>query len=186
MKLHFPIILLICLCFSACIVIDSPSKRTYDNLEDAQKSKVVFNQQELCKQKNKQLIYAVNAEQLKSCLAQYPKSIIYTWLPRCKSDFCVPLSFFVNQCVEKGYHPVVITDYLLFPEILDMNNTEEPVFVADNKYYNIQKPRTLKDQFIFDLIQRKPKNNKDTLSWYRYYMFEKEKFVKVIRDIKNL
>nr|MBP9932130.1 hypothetical protein [Chitinophagaceae bacterium] len=85
-----------------------------------------------------------------------------------------------------GYYPVILADYIEFPDVEMMNNTEKPVFVVDHLYYKEEKYKAANRAFMLDLIGKKPKNNKDTLSWFRYYLFEGDQFKKVVRDIQTL
>jgi hypothetical protein len=72
----------------------------------------------------------------------------------------VPLSFFVSQCVKKGYYPVILADYIEFPDVEMMNNTEKPVFVVDHLYYKEEKYKAANRAFMLDLIGKKPKTIK--------------------------
>jgi|688.fasta_scaffold02346_13 hypothetical protein len=178
--------LIITLGISSCISIRFPGYHRFDKLSKTDQSKVRFGEANICALKHDSIIFAIQASQLKECLKKYPKSIVYTWAPHCKSEHCVPLSFFVTHCIEKGYYPIILADYIEFPEVEMMNNTEKPVFVVDHLYYKEEKYKAANRAFMLDLTGEKPKNNKDTLNWFRYYLFEGDQFKKVVRDIQTL
>lgn len=149
-------ILIITLGMSSCITIQFPSYHRFDKLSKTDQSKVRFGESNICALKQDSVIYAIQASQLKECLKQHPESIVYTWAPHCQSEHCVPLSFFVTHCMEKGYYPIIVADYVEFPEVEMMNNTKKPVFVVDHLYYKEVKYNAANRAFMLDLTEKKP------------------------------
>ncbi len=168
---------------NSCIVIKFPSSAKYEKLDSASKAKVIFNDEQCCSKKNQDLVYTVNASQLKTCLNQHPKSIVYMWAPHCHGDHCVPLSMFVNTCLQKGYHPIIVAEYLEFPTIENMNNTEYPVFTMDHRFYKQEKTTKCIDPFTLELTGQK-KGKKDIGA--RYLVFEKDRFVGFKVDLNTV
>jgi hypothetical protein len=168
---------------NSCIVIKFPSSAKYEKLDSASKAKVIFNDEQCCTKKNQDLVYVVNASQLKKCLSLHPKSIVYMWAPHCHGDHCVPLSIFVNTSLQKGYYPIIVVEYIEFPIIQDMNNTEYPVFTMDHRYYHQQKTNKCIEPFLLELTrQKKKKENYGA----RYLIFEKDRFVGFKVDLNTL
>ncbi|HPI54367.1 MAG TPA: hypothetical protein PLU10_06710 [Chitinophagaceae bacterium] len=173
------------LLFTSCISIhfSTPSSQAYNKLTESQKASIQFDAPNFCEAKNEDKLYAVNAAQVKQCLKNYEKSIMYFWAPHCHGDHCVPLSFFVNACREKGYHPIIVVEYLAYPEVIEMNNSDVPIFMMDHRYYQVSKTQQCRKPFFDELTHL---TKKQQHSGARYYTFQGDQFQSQVVDIKTL
>ena len=86
--------LLTCLAgLNSCVVVGRKTHFERD-LSVAEKRKVVCTTEDksICDLENDSLVYAVSGEQLKNCITQYDKVLVYYWDPHCSADACHPLS----------------------------------------------------------------------------------------------
>lgn len=171
--------------FASCISIKfkTPASSRYDKLTSSEQAKVIFNDAQCCSKKNENLVYAVNAAQVKKCLSEHEKSVVYIWAPHCHGLHCLPLSTFVNACLQKGYHPIIVAEYAAIEDIENMNNTDYKVYTMDHRFYQKKKTTKCLKPFQYELTgQKKSKENLGA----RYLVFSKEKFTNFLVDLNAL
>ena len=185
MKMKLVLFLAVITSFASCISIQfkTPASYRYDKLSPTDQAKVIFNEAQCCSKKNEHLVYAVNAAQVKQCLREHDKSVVYRWAPHCHGVHCLPLSTFVNACLQKGYHPIIVAEYTAIEDIENMNNTDYTVYTMDHRYYQKKKTTKCLKPFQFELTgQKKSKENIGA----RYLVFSKEKFTHFLVDLNTL
>lgn len=127
-----------------------------------------------------EIIYSINGLSLKNQISKYDKSLVYIWSTNCSSEFCLPLYSIQSICDEKGIELFVILEYY-DKNVKDyFNQTKNPIFSIDHKYYETNFVSSYTERFMDDLIGHKLN---DSISWKRYYYFEKDELKDVKRTI---
>lgn len=185
-KTAFIFLSLLLLFTQCCRIINIVGVRTHfeRDLSEAEKQKVVWTTEDksICDLENDSLVYAVSGEQLKNCITQYDKVLVYYWDPHCSADACHPLSAMQYFCDEHGMEFFVVTEYFwdCFSQIGSLKS--HPLLVANERHYGTDKCRKLDELFFTDLIGKENYGKNKEISWYRYLYFEHGDFVKYVND----
>lgn len=180
------IVSLACLsCLNGCFVNIVGHKMHFErdlSLEEQQKVVWTTEDKSICDLENDSLVYAVSGEQLKNCITQYDKVLVYYWDPHCSADACHPLSAMQYFCDEKDIEFFVIVEYYwdCFSQIGSLKS--HPLLVANERHYGTDKCRKLDELFFTDLIGKENYERNKEISWYRYAYFEHGDFVKFVND----
>lgn len=174
------IVLLLITILSSCISgsfkgLTNGYKSENDNLTIRFDGANTFN-----KKNNKNIIYATNGIDLQERLAQNDKSMVYFWSVNCHSDVCAPLFVVQRLCDKNNIELYIVLDYYDSKINKFYDQVDNAILSADHKYYKTRMANKLSRKFRTDLIGTTPK---DTLSWYRYFYFNKGGFSKAERKI---
>ena len=186
--LAFPLLAigLLLLFTQCCRMIALVGIRTHfeRDLSKEEQQKVVWTSENtsICSLENDSLVYAISGEQLKNCISQYDKVIVYYWDAHCSADACHPLSAMQQFCDEQGMEFFVVTEFYMdcFSQIGSLKS--HPLLVANERYYGTDKCKKLFELFFTDLIGKENYEKNKEISWYRYLYFEHGDFVKFVRD----
>ena len=96
-------------------------------------------------------VYLINGIDLKNCLKDKEKVLIYIWAPKCKGRFCYSLNSLQAKCDLKGISLFIVAEYY-DSKLMQVNyKTEKPIFGIDVGYYNSNRTSQYLSKFIYDL-----------------------------------
>lgn len=186
--LAFPLLAigLLLLFTQCCRMIALVGIRTHfeRDLSKEEQQKVVWTSENasICGLENDSLVYAISGEQLKKCISQYDKVIVYYWDAHCSADACHPLSAVQYFCDEQGIEFFTVAEFYMdcFSQIESLKS--HPLLVANERYYGTDKCRKLYELFLTDLIGKENYEKNKEISWFRYVYFEHGDFVRFVND----
>ena len=81
------------------------------------------------------VVYAIDGKNLRCCLEQHEKSLVYLWRPKCSSDLCLSLRAVQEYCDARGIELFVVAEYYDAPSMRLNHPVERPVFGVDCDHY---------------------------------------------------
>lgn len=181
------ILLLACMfMFLSCVKVSFQSLYSYYSTTQKANPKLFLktsNTDTICNKANnpEEKIVVINGFDLKKCLLNYKKTIVYIWGPNCNSDVCVPLQIIQKKCLEKGYNLFVVAEYYDLEKMqyhYDLNNN---IYGVDVEYYKTSLTDKYISKFLKDLDVSLEKND-----YNRFLDFESDKFIKTFENIDQL
>lgn len=127
------------------------------------------------------VVYLVNGVELKKCLEQHEKSLVYLWRPKCSSDVCISPGLIQSLCQKNGIELFIVAEYYDF-EIMSLNHpVKRPILGIDCNYYSSHLTQKYVSMFMADLLE--PGN---TSPGNYFFLFNYGCLVSMSEDIKNL
>lgn len=123
---------------------------------------------------NNNSVLIINGKQLKQCLSENKKALLYIWEPKCKSKFCYDLNTLQKRCDEAGFELYIIAEYYDSPLMGKKYELKRPILGIDTKYYHSNMTAKYTSRFFSDLMAEEEKSDK------RLIYFEKGFFVKSV------
>jgi hypothetical protein len=181
------IIVILLVSFSSCI--QGSFKGLYSYYSKTQKTgpKLFLktsNSDTICNKANNadEKIIIINGIDLKKCLSNYKKNVVYIWGPNCHSDVCIPLQVIQKKCSEKGYNLFVVAEYYDYEKMqyhYDLNNN---IYGVDVEYYKTNLTKNYIDLFLKDVDPKLIYSNMPN----KFLEFENEKFIESFENINQL
>lgn len=138
----------------------------YDKEKKANPNLFVENSKEICTIKNNGLVYLINGENLKACLASEKKAIVYIWTPNCHSSICIALNTLQEMCIKKNVDLFIIAEYFDSSYMKKKYDIKRPIFGIDTNYYKSNLTDKYRSRFVKDLTEKEEITG-------RYLYFEK-------------
>ncbi|MDA9066724.1 hypothetical protein N9K26_02860 [Flavobacteriales bacterium] len=132
------ILIFITLLFSCKLIkIETPGSisNTYPKFLKESNLKVKFNETDICNKVYNDTVYALKGSELKTCLADVKKAIVYIWSPFCKSDACLSIGAVQDYCNENGYDLFVVLETYDSEIINVQRSPTRPYFSIDHLYH---------------------------------------------------
>lgn len=129
--------------------------------------------QSLCnlERNNSPSIYLINGIELKACLSQYEKSMVFIWGPNCHGKYCFSPTVVQRVCTEKGMELFIVAEYFDNEKMSIDYDIKRPIFGIDFKYYKTNRTSKYLEKFKADLTGTDTTNG-------RILYFENGKFIK--------
>jgi hypothetical protein len=122
-------------------------------------------------------IYVINGSQIKECINNSRKSVVYIWGPKCSSKICIPLEILQREANTKGVELYIVAEYYDTEKMEMKYDIVNPIFGIDVKYYKSSLTSKYLSKFIYDLIE------KEDISNNRYFYFEEGNFINSYNSI---
>lgn len=156
----------------------------YEELSETEKNNVLLtiSDENVCDIINAEIIVAIKGDQLLKCISvNEGKTIVYFWSPNCVSDVCIPLTSCQDYCHENGFDLYIVADYYDIDKIDAQNTVDHPIFIANHILYKKKYAQGLKKRFQSDLLKgQKPDKS---ISFHRFWVFEKDSLIATKRDL---
>ena len=124
-------------------------------------------------------VYLINGIELKNCLKDQDKAIIYIWSPKCKAKSCYPLNLLQSKCDREKISLFIVAEYY-DSDLMQINyQTEKPIFGIDVGHYNSNWTKQYRSRFIHDLTYREDLKG-------RFIYFENGVFKKSFEAIEEI
>lgn len=135
-----------------------------------------------CQFENQKKVIVINHEDLKNCLKQNPKSLIYIWKPKCKSEFCYALNIVQNRCLQNDIELFVVAEYY-DAALMDVDYLlKKPLFGIDVEFYDTNLTEKYLNLFVSGIT-----SNQTIEGSFIYFIDGKyEKSFKKINEIDEL
>ncbi|MCC7467032.1 MAG: hypothetical protein IT261_12220 [Saprospiraceae bacterium] len=101
------------------------------------------------------VVYAINGMELKNCLAQFEKSLVYIWRPKCTSDICVSPKDLQKFCQSNNIELFIVAEYYDYENMTLNFPIKRPIFGVDCEYYSTHLTQKYVSMFLTDLIGEK-------------------------------
>lgn len=124
-------------------------------------------------------VVLVNGKQLKSCIQEKDRVILYIWDGNCSSSYCYGLDRVQAYLNEKGIALYVVAEYYDQQLLNAFYNLQYPIFGIDTEYYNTNLIGKYVKKFLADLSIKKQDSN-------RMIYLEKGKFVKTFQILEKI
>jgi len=102
-------------------------------------------------------IYSINGKQLKICIENTGKSLIYIWRPKCSSSICISPNAIQGFCNENKIELYVVAEYYDYLTMSINYSTNKPIFGIDCEYYNTDLTKKYISLFLKDLAPQSGK-----------------------------
>ncbi|WP_297334058.1 hypothetical protein [Flavobacterium sp.] len=112
-------------------------------------------------------VYIINGLQLKDCLKDYKKAIVYIWDPHCASEQCISPTLLQQYCNEQDTELFVVAEYYDGKEMAQFYDINHPIFGIDTEYYKTNFTDRYTRLFSEDLAIKAAKD-----SYSRMHYFE--------------
>jgi hypothetical protein len=127
------------------------------------------------------IIYIVNGIQLKGCVEQFKKSLVYIWRPKCSSRICIPLERIQLFCQKNNIELFIVAEYYDFEKMTLKHSISRPIFGIDCNYYSSHLTKKYLDDFKTELL------GKEIISNEKYFfLFISGCLVEMTEDIEKL
>ena len=80
-------------------------------------------------------VISINHINLKNCLNQHSKTLIYIWKPKCKSEFCYALNIIQDRCLKNNVELYVVAEYYDSKLMSIDYNLQRSIYGIDVEYY---------------------------------------------------
>lgn len=126
-------------------------------------------------------VYIINGQNLKNCLKQEDKSMVFIWAPKCTSRVCIPLDVVQEYCTKNHITLSVVAEYYDSELMKKVYNIKKPIFGIDTEFYQTSLTDRYLNAFMNDIAQTNYSNK-------RYLYFEKGVLKNMIDelDLSNL
>jgi hypothetical protein len=124
-------------------------------------------------------IVIVNGKDLKRCINQKEKALIYVWGPKCTSKVCFPVEVVQSYCNSKNIDLFVVAEYYDLEQMQITHDIKRPIFGIDTEYYKT----SLTDKYV-SLFSKDIGIMDNTYN--RYYYFKDGVFLNSYESIYDL
>lgn len=176
MKITTKLLFITILLMSSCIFIKfegNTVSNTYSKFVNESKMKVKFNSTSFCDKTFNDTIYALKGSELKFCISNEKKAIIYLWSPFCKSEACLSIGAVQDYCDENDYSLFVVCETYDDEIITVQRPPVKPFYSIDHNYHKSNFADKHVNSFVKEL---KGSKKHDT----RYLEFIDGKFLKCL------
>lgn len=111
-------------------------------------------------------VYIVNGLQLKDCLKDYKKAIVYMWAPHCTSEQCVSPTLLQQYCNEQDTELFVVAEYYDGNELTQFYDVKHPILGIDTEYYKSNFTDRYTRLFKEDLAVKTHKDNYSRMHYF--------------------
>lgn len=123
----------------------------------------------------KDKVIVLNGLQLKECIQENEKSMVYYWQPSCQSEICIPIYAVDQYCQENGIALYVFSEYYHNKKMANESYSNYPIIGIDTKYYKTNLTNKYIPKFFADLGIENTIDN--------FFLFENSKLVRQARGI---
>ena len=175
---YYIIVILLFLLTTSCLVQFTGITNDYKLLNENQKNKIERLQDFNSLNKNK--VYELTGPKLLTELEKHENSIVYVFVNKCSSDYCIPISTIESYASKNSLKLFLVMVSYNNLNISTEQNVKTQLFSIDDDYYKTKKRRQYVKLFKKDLGYEFSKEN-----WGNYFFFEKDKLVKIKRTLKE-
>ena len=125
-------------------------------------------------------VVLTNGKEIKKCIAQYDKAIVYIWSPYCSSKYCYSPTLLQYECDKNNIELFIVAEYFDSKKMTVNYSLNKPIFGIDIKYYKSNLTSKYLSKFIFDLTLEEKEVTKDLI------YFNNGNYIKSFRDIDDL
>jgi hypothetical protein len=115
-------------------------------------------------------VLVLNGLQLKECIQNNEKSIVYYWKPSCGSEICIPIYAVDQYCQENGIALYVVSEYYHNKIMAKESYANYPIVGIDTEYYRTNLTSKYIPKFYSDLGVENITGN--------FFLFKNSKLVK--------
>lgn len=149
------LLLLISAVLSSCNITILGITDDYKKTTDAEKALIHdFEEGMTLKEGN---IYKINAQQLKTALKKYPKSLVYCFTNGCSSERCLPMRSYINWAEDNGYQLFLVMNGFGSLNTTLIQKAPTPYFAIDSEYYKTKNRTKYTRRFTEELLSQKRK-----------------------------
>jgi hypothetical protein len=127
----------------------------------------------------KATVFVTNGIELKKCLQDESRAIIYLWQPKCVAENCKPLGFVQHKCDSAGYNLYNVAQYYDAALMELEYDLEKPIFGIDTDYYGTDFTKKYVSRFLQDAVGIKKHSG-------LYLLIENGKFVKSVSSVQDI
>ncbi|MBV6443444.1 MAG: hypothetical protein EPGJADBJ_05192 [Saprospiraceae bacterium] len=102
-------------------------------------------------QSDSAIIYSINGKELKPCIEQFEKSIVYIWRPKCHSSICISPINMQEYCNKNRIELFIIAEYYDYSNMILNPPIKRPIFGIDCDYYSTNLTKKYISKFLIDL-----------------------------------
>lgn len=124
------------------------------------------------------VLQVIDGSDLKKCLQDNDKSVVYLWNPNCPGSLCFPLNYIQEKCDSAGYELFVVAKYFDVEIPEKIYRTKNTIFAINTLHYKSQIMSIYLKRFLKDLIGENKSSN--------VLIFEKNNFQMSIDNIDSL
>ncbi|UPQ78601.1 hypothetical protein M0M57_13345 [Flavobacterium azooxidireducens] len=124
-------------------------------------------------------VISINHINLKKCLNQHSKALIYIWKPKCKSEFCYALNIIQDRCLKNNIVLYVVAEYYDSKLMSIDYNLKRSIYGIDVEYYNTNLTEKYLPLFINGLTTNESKID-------NFIFFEDGKFKESFQKINKI
>lgn len=96
-------------------------------------------------------VYIINGKQLRQCIKNSDKSLIYIWSPKCKGKFCYPLNILQTKCDNKNIDLYIVSEYYDSKLMQIDYGLKKSIYGIDTEYYKTNLTSQYTKLFFEDL-----------------------------------
>lgn len=135
----------------------------------------------LTKENANSKVIIINGKDLKKCLKNDSRSMIYIWSPNCHSSLCLSLDIIQSVCNSKNISLYIVAEYYENKKMQEDWKIDKPIFGIDIKYYKTSLTDKYTSRFLIDIdvILKKDDYN-------RCLYFENGSFVQTYESIYDI
>lgn len=118
------------------------------------------------------IIYRINGKDLRKCINNTPKALLYIWRPNCSSKICIPLNNLQKICTNNNMELFIVAEYYDYEKMIKKYEINKPIWGIDCKFYKSNLTKKYLQRFINDITESNESYEND----YFYY-FESGKLI---------
>ncbi|HLP96023.1 MAG TPA: hypothetical protein VK168_18400 [Saprospiraceae bacterium] len=119
-------------------------------------------------QQDTPVIFAINGIDLKDCVKNFEKSVVYIWKPKCSSEICISPKELQRFCDTKNIELFIVAEYYDYGNMTLNFPTKRPIFGVDCQYYSSHLTKKYISMFLSDLIDRKTQYQENQFYLFNY------------------
>jgi len=114
-------------------------------------------------------IYSVTGNDVRNCINNMERSLLYIWRPKCSSKICIPLESIQNICNIHGIELFIVAEYYDYGTMNIRYSIDRPAFGIDCQYYKSNLTKTYLSKFLYEVL-----GSNETLSNDYFFLFNYE------------
>lgn len=104
-----------------------------------------------CDATNDNKVHLINGRDLKKCLNNANKSLVYIWSPKCSSRVCIPLETVQQYAITHNLELFIAAEYYDIEMMNKIYKTKKPLYGIDTEYYQSNVTKKYLSRFLTDL-----------------------------------
>lgn len=124
-------------------------------------------------------VIVVNGNQLKNCIQNKDKAVIYLWNGNCKSDYCYGLDRVESYLAEKNITLYVVAEYYDHRLMSEFYDLTYPIVGIDTEYYKTDRVNKYIKYFFTDLSVEREK-------FHRLLYWENGTYIKSFLSLEDI
>lgn len=132
-------------------------------------------------QKDTPVVYAVSGIDLKNCLENFEKSLVYIWKPKCSSEVCISPKDLQRLCEAKNVELFIVAEYYDYENMTLNFPIKRPIFGVDCHHYSSHLTKNYISMFLSDLIGKKTQYEEN-----QFYLFNYGCLVDISNSLERL